>query len=155
MQVFNRQYAQALQSGFTDDTSELDNHLITATVREIEHRRQLALAAEPEDVAVQRLEDEVEALQRSEQPPAPIAPPPMPPPARRSIPMSIPVIRDVPNYSGVRQSDSSRITLNQDERFIAHTSFPHLPKAEAEYAYAQNKKRMHQMKASGEIQGDR
>ena len=152
MAVFNKHYAEALRNGFTDDTAELDNHLITETVRDVEHRRQLALAAEPVDVAVQRLEDEAAAIDRSEQRPAPIAPPPMPA-ARRSIPMSAPVSRESYGYSGKPQSDT-RITLSPDERFIAHTSFPHLSKSEAEFSYAKNKRLMVQRKADGSIQGD-
>lgn len=151
MQVFNRQYAQALQSGFTDDTPELDNHLITATVREIEHRRQLALAAEPVDVAVQRLDDDIEAIRRSEQPPAPIAPPPLMT-RKKTLPGgNAPVSRDAPMISGDRRQEN---TLRPDEREIARVSFPHLPAAQAEYQYLLNKRKM-TMKANGEIQGDR
>ena len=151
MAVFNKKYAEALQSGFTDDTSELDNHLITATVREIEHRRQLALASEPVDVAVQRLEDESAAIDREERP-APIAPPSPRPAPRRSIPMSAPVSRDAPSYNGRSQTNETN-TLRADERQIAHVSFPHLPAAQAEYEYLKNKRLMIQRKASGEIQG--
>jgi hypothetical protein len=151
MSVFNKHYAEALQSGFTDDTPELDSHLITATVRDLEHRRQLALAAEPEDVAVQRLDDEVEAIRRSEAPPAPIAPPPAAPPKRRVV-YSAPVSREVPLGAGEQRPGA--ISLNREEREIAHSSFKHLPPAQAEYEYYLNKKKMIAMKANGSIQGD-
>jgi hypothetical protein len=150
MQVFNRHYAEALQSGFADDTAELDNHLITATVREIELRRQLALAQEPVEAHVQRLEDEAAAIDRSEQPPAPVAPPPMPP-RKKSIPMSAPVSRDSPMMSGDRRPEN---TLSADERMIARVSFKHLPPAQAEYEYLLNKRKMMEMKRDGRIQGD-
>jgi hypothetical protein len=154
MKIFNNHYAKALQDGFTDDTPELDNHLVLETVREIEHKRQLALAQEPEGVAVQRLEEEAEAIQREMQP-APVAPPP----ARRTsfsapargVPMSAPVSRDAPMVSGDRRQEN---TLRPDEREIARVSFPHLPSAQAEYEYLKNKRRMIQMKADGSIQGD-
>ena len=156
-QIFNRHYVEALQSGgFTDDTAALDNHLIAATAREIEQRRQqLEPAHEPArtiEEEVQRLDDEIEANRRSEQPPAPIAPPPKPAAPHRSIPMSAPVSREVPMGSGERRQDN---TLRADEREIARVSFPHLPSAQAEYEYLKNKRRMIQMKANGEIQGDR
>lgn len=67
------------------------------------------------------------------------------------MPMSAPVSRDVPSATGVRQSN----TLSQDEREIARVSFPHLPAAQAEYQYLLNKRRMHEWKADGRIQGDR
>jgi hypothetical protein len=134
-------------------TPELDNHLITATVREIEHRRQLALARESVDDAVQRLDDEIEANRRSEEP-APAPSPPAPPQRRRSVPMSAPVSRESPMWSGQRRNDENN-TLRADEREIAHVSFPHLPKSQAEYEYLKNKRLMIQRKASGEIQVDR
>lgn len=151
--VFNRQYAQALQSGFTDDTPELDNHLITATVREIEHRRQLALASQSVEQQVQSLDDEVEAGLRESMPPAPLAPMPAAPPRRKSLPGgNAPVSRDSPMMSGERRQEN---TLRPDEREIARVSFPHLSAPQAEYEYLKNKRRMHEMKRDGRIQGDR
>jgi hypothetical protein len=47
-----------------------------------------------------------------------------------------------------------QIHLNREEREIAHTSFPHLPKTQAELEYARNRERMFAMKADGRIQGD-
>jgi hypothetical protein len=153
-QIFNRHYVEALQNGgFTDDTAALDNHLIAATAREIEQRRQAALAHESVDEAVQKLDDEIEANRRSEQPP-PIAPPSPPPAPRRSVPMSAPVSRESPMWSGQRRNDENN-TLRADEREIARVSFPHLPASQAEYEYLKNKRLMIQRKANGEIQGDR
>lgn len=164
-QIFNRHYVEALQSGgFTDDTAALDNHLIAATAREIAQRRQqLEPAHEPArtiEEEVRRLDDEIEANRRSEQP-APIAPPPAqraPPSIQgRRVPMSAPVSRDVHMTSGQRQSDSNSMTLTAEERDIAHRSYsaPDMTDAQKEYEYAKAKRRMIQMKADGSIQGDR
>jgi hypothetical protein len=150
-QTFNRHYQEGLKSGLADDSPELDQYLIANTVREIEHRRQLALASESVDEAVQKLDDEIEANRRSEEPPAPPSPRPAP---RRSVPMSAPVSREAPMWSGQRGTNENN-TLRADEREIARVSFPHLPAAQAEYEYLKNKRLMIQRKASGEIQGDR
>jgi len=149
-QMFNRHYQAGLQSGLGDDTPELDHYLIANVVSEIEQRDQHRRQLESEDVAVQRLDDEAAAHLRSYAP-APIAPPSKPPAPRRLMQISAPVTREVPMISGERRQEN---TLNQDERFIAHTSFPHLPKPQAEYEYLKNKRLMIQRKASGEIQGD-
>jgi hypothetical protein len=153
-QIFNRHYQAGLQSGLGDDTPELDNYLIGNVAREVEARRQFALARESVDEAVQRLDDEIEANRRSEEPPAPVAPPSPRPAPRLSVPMSAPVSRESPMWSGQRRNDENN-TLRADEREIARVSFPHLPPSQAEYEYLKNKRRMITMKANGEIQGDR
>ena len=66
--------------------------------------------------------------------------------------MQAPVSRDSPSVSGRRPQDN---TLSRDEREVARVSFPHLPADQAEYQYLINRKRMHEMKADGRIQGDR
>jgi len=55
--------------------------------------------------------------------------------------------------SGDRRSTEN--TLSAEERQIAHVSFPRLSRTDAEYQYLLNRRRMHEMKASGAIQGDR
>jgi hypothetical protein len=154
-QIFNRHYVEALQSGgFTDDTAALDNHLIAATAREIEQRRQqLEPAHEPArtiEEEVQRLDDEIEANRRSEQPPAPIAPPPMRAAPRRSIPMSAPVSRDAPNYSGRREPPGWN-TLTAEERQVARNSFsdPNVSNEQKEYLYLKNKQKLAKMRKDG------
>jgi hypothetical protein len=72
-------------------------------------------------------------------------------PQRKSYPMTAPVSRDTPSVSGHRSQDR---TLTRDEREIARASMPHLPAEQAEYQYMLNRKRMHEMKADGRIQGD-
>jgi hypothetical protein len=54
--------------------------------------------------------------------------------------------------AGGRQPGNN--TLSAEERQIAHVSFPHLAKTAAEYEYLQNRRRMHEMKKDGRIQGD-
>jgi hypothetical protein len=153
-QMFNRHYQAGLQSGLADDTPELDQYLIANVAREIEHRRQLALASESVDEAVQKLDDEIEANRRSEEPPAP-APPSLPAaPRKRSVPMSAPVSREVPvpMASGQRRDENNY--LRAEEREIARVSFPHLSPSAAEYQYLLNKRKMIEMKRDGRIQGD-
>ena len=55
--------------------------------------------------------------------------------------------------TGGRTSNDN--TLSREEREIAHVSFPRLSRTDAEYQYLLNRRRMHEMKASGAIQGDR
>jgi hypothetical protein len=135
----------------------LDRYLIANVAREVEHKRQLALASESEEQAVRKLDDEAAAILRSEAPPPPVAPPPARRPSfaapARGVPVSAPVSREVPMPSGQRRDENN--TLRRDEREIAHVSFPHLPAAQAEYEYLKNKRRMFAMKADGSIQGDR
>ena len=72
-------------------------------------------------------------------------------PRRRSVPIAAPISREVPSVrNGSRVVEDTR--LSPVEREIAHVSFPHLPKDQAEYQYFLNRKRMNAMKASGEIQ---
>lgn len=77
-------------------------------------------------------------------------PEPEPKPKQRSIPMTAPVSRDVPNASGVRQ-EKTRITLTEQERYIARNSYtaPDMSNAQKEYAYAKNKQKLLAMKANG------
>jgi hypothetical protein len=154
--VAGRHYHAALGAGIADDTDEIERYILDNVQRDIEHHRDLTAAnarPTPENYqahqGAQQLGREAESIAAEMMPQQP-APPPAP---RRSMPISAPVSRDIPMASGERRP--GQITLNPDERFIAHTSFPHLPKTEAELAYARNKRRMLQMKANGEIQGDR
>lgn len=73
-----------------------------------------------------------------------------PQPQRRSMPLSAPVSRDVPTSSGERQP-STKMTLTEEERRIARTSFsaPDMTNAQKEYAYAQNKRKLQTMRANG------
>lgn len=71
------------------------------------------------------------------------------PQQRRSMPVSAPVSRDVPTASGQRQS-SSKITLSEEERRIARTSFSsNMTNAQKELLYAQNKKKLTDRRANG------
>jgi hypothetical protein len=70
---------------------------------------------------------------------------------RRSMPMSAPVSRDAPTPSGQRQT-SNTMTLTEEERRIARTSYtaPDMTDAQKEYAYAKNKQKLQKMRANGE-----
>jgi hypothetical protein len=74
-----------------------------------------------------------------------------PQPQRRSMPVSAPVSRDVPTASGERQP-SSKVTLTEEERRIARTSFTasDMTNAQKEYLYAQNKRKLQTMRANGQ-----
>ena len=82
---------------------------------------------------------------------APAAAPAAPQPQRRSMPMSAPVSRDVPTTSGQRQT-STTMTLTEEERRIARTSYTadDMTDAQKEYAYAKNKQKLQRMRANGE-----
>jgi hypothetical protein len=75
---------------------------------------------------------------------------PVPQPQRRSIPMSAPVSRDVPTPSGQRASPT-KITLTEEERRVARSSYsaPDMTDAQKEYAYAKNKQKLQAMRANG------
>lgn len=75
---------------------------------------------------------------------------PEPQPQRRSMPVSAPVSREAPLASGQRPS-SSKVTLSEEERQIARTSFtnPDMTNAQKEYLYAQNKQKLSQRRANG------
>ncbi len=82
---------------------------------------------------------------------APAAAAPAAQPQRRSIPMSAPVSRDAPTYSGQKPA-STTMTLTEEERRIARTSYTALDMTDAqkEYAYAKNKQKLQRMRANGE-----
>jgi len=79
------------------------------------------------------------------------APAPAAQPQRRSIPMSAPVSRDAPTYSGQKPA-STTMTLTEEERRIARTSYTALDMTDAqkEYAYAKNKQKLLRLRANGE-----
>jgi hypothetical protein len=68
---------------------------------------------------------------------------------RRSLPVSAPVSRDVPTAGGQKMSAQQTVTLNAEERDIAHKSFSWLHKADAEREYATQKLKLARMRASG------
>lgn len=74
-------------------------------------------------------------------------------PQRRTMPMSAPVSRDVPTATGTR---STPMHLTEEERKIARISImdrpdmPNLTNEQKEYIYAQNKRKLHAMRANGQ-----
>lgn len=75
-----------------------------------------------------------------------------PQPQRRSMPVSAPVSRDVPTATGARPGS---VTLTEEERKIARISIldrpdmPNMTNEQKEYLYAQNKRKLHAMRANG------
>jgi hypothetical protein len=90
--------------------------------------------------------------------PAPPPPPRnvAPPPQRRaySAPVSAPPTRDAPSMSTGRPASESRIPISADERTVAlQCRQPGDSDEMAIRRYAENKRRMLAMKASGDLQG--
>lgn len=79
-----------------------------------------------------------------------IQPETRPAPQRRSIPMTAPPSRDVPTASGKRATP--QMTLTPEERIIARNSFTaaDMTAEQKEYLYAQNKAKLHAMRANGQ-----
>jgi hypothetical protein len=155
----------ARHAGIADDTPQMDAAILAGIAKDIQHHHALSQLTSaharptPENHAMhQDANQAAAALQaEAERHMAAMAaenPPPPPPAPRRSIPMSAPVSRDVPMSSGERRP-GGQIHLSRDEVMIAHVSFPHLSKAQAEREYAKNRQRMHEWKRDGRIQGDR
>lgn len=143
-------YQAALKEGIEDDTPEMNAAILAGVEREIANVRWQAI----ENVRMPQAEPEPEpdhVAPRAMIPPVPAAPAPAPP-ARRSIPMSAPVSRDAPTYTGRAQSESVGITLSAEERDIARRSYsaPDMTDAQKEYAYAKAKQRLKRLRQSGE-----
>ena len=145
-----------MAAGLGYDTKQLDDFIIDGVALEIgriEHQRQLTSASArptPENQEIRRLA--AETAREAEQYRAELASRPAAA-RKRYIPMVAPVSREPPStVTGQRRP--SQITLNHEERQVAAISFPHLSKDQAELEYANDKRRMIQMKANGEIQGD-
>jgi hypothetical protein len=145
-------HAMALHAGLVDDSPQMDSAILAGVAKDVEHHRALSAltSAQPRPTPQMHQGGTAEAaaeLQREAgQHLAALKP------QRRTMPISAPVSRDIPLTSGHRSQDR---TLSADERQIARASMPHLPADQAEYQYLINRRRMHEMKASGEIQGDR
>jgi hypothetical protein len=68
----------------------------------------------------------------------------------RSVPYAAPVTRGAPSVAG--GSIAEKVVLSPTEVDMAHRSYQHLPKEQAEKLYWQMKVRMLKAKAAGEIQ---
>jgi hypothetical protein len=142
-------YAQAKNAGVADDSDEMDNHILSGLREELAHLERMRARAR-ENVAPRAALAREEALQPAPSGDAPSSPA-MPSQQKKSAgPMVAPPSRDLPPSmsGGQRQGDR---TLNPEERQIAAISFPHLPQAQAEFEYWQNRERMRQMKRDGLI----
>jgi hypothetical protein len=162
VQSMRHAHAMALHAGIPDDTPAMDAAVLAGIHKDVEHHRalsQLTAASARQTPENAQAHDNVheaaaelarEAEQHLAAHPAPAAPPPTPP--RKKMQYSAPVSRNYPETSGRGRQDNR--TLTADERQIARASMPHLPPDQAEYQYMINRKRMHEMKSDGRIQGD-
>jgi hypothetical protein len=157
LQSAHHAHAMALRAGVVDDTPAMDHAILAGVAKDVEHHRSLSAlsSAQPRPTPQAHFDvnEAAAALRREaemhfgEHQGASAAPKPQ----RKSYPMSAPVSRGTPNVSGARSQDR---TLTADERQIARASMPHLPPEQAEYQYMVNRRRMHEMKRDGRIQGD-
>lgn len=151
----------ARHAGIKDDTDAMDRAILMGVARDVEHHRNLqglAFAPPPAgpgnapndhdiDQHVANLSREAEQHMGDHHMAALRAPPlSSTSQQRKSLPMTAPVSREAPNISGHPGVSN---TLTRDEVQIAHVSFPHLSKTDAEYAYLQNKRKLHRMRADG------
>jgi hypothetical protein len=151
------QYDIALRAGVRDNSVDMDRAILIGVARDIEHHHHLSQLtsasarptpenAQMHDDASQAAADlQAEAEQHlAAHQPAPTAPPPK----RKSMPMSAPVSRDAPMVSGRPAVDNH---LTADERQIAHNSFtdPNMSKAQKEYLYLQNKRKLRAAREDG------
>jgi hypothetical protein len=157
-------YVSAARSrGIKDDTPEFFDTILRGFEREhergVEHARHLAEMKSQPHRAVEKAHeqaDEIEeralAMVPGAQPP-PKASPDVPSPSassRRSIPVSAPVHRDVPTFSGNREAYiDTRLTA--EERDIARRSYsaPDMTDAQKEYAYWVQREKLRRMRRNG------
>ena len=161
--VMAKHYTEGLRSGLQDDSTELDQHILDNVAREVDQLRALTsvtdanrqdyehdraskwvdrqIEQEQERQRAQMTNAQKELLEAQQRRAS--APPPS---IKRNIPMSAPVSRDVPTAGG---QSSSRTTLSAEERDVAHRSYRHMTPQQAEWTYAQQKKRLAAMRADG------
>jgi hypothetical protein len=141
-------FSQGQSLGIPDDSEEMDQYVL----RGLQHERGV----------LDRIRAEPRANPAPAPPqaqPAPLQPQPAPAPPARSMPMTAPVSREIPAYSGKRPSSSMHLT--EEERQIARAAIidrpdmPPLTDAQKEYLYLKNRERYRQMVASGEYSEQR
>jgi hypothetical protein len=159
--IAGRAWQQGLAQGIPDDSERINQHILQAVRQGIEAQRQMPPAVGPvlppprmpamaPGGAYDR--EEVERLQaEAADHLAEMRPAPLPPIAtqRRSLPVSAPVSRDIPLPSGKKLSQETQITLNPEERDIAHKSYSWLRKADAEREYATQKLKLASLRKAG------
>jgi hypothetical protein len=127
-------WQRALANGIADDSEQMNQHILQAVHQGLQKNANGALAMAPPPMpAMPSYDPQVEA---AELPPAL----PIPPSAyllpiektKRSPPVAAPVSRDVPTTNGKKLSEQTQVTLNADERDIAHKAYGWMRKAEAE-----------------------
>jgi hypothetical protein len=157
-------YVSAARSrGIKDDSPEFFDTILNGFKREhergVEHAKHLAEMKSQPHRAVEKAHehaDEIEeralAMVPGAQPPpkASSAMAPSTPEPRRSIPVSAPVHRDVPTFSGNRESHVD-VRLTAEERDIARRSYsaPDMTDAQKEYAYWVQREKLRRMRRDG------
>lgn len=141
-------FSQGQSLGIPDDSEEMDQHVLRGLQheREVLDRIRAAPRANPAPAPPQAQ-------------PAPLQARPAPAPPARNMPMTAPVSREIPAYSGKRPSSSMHLT--EEERQIARAAIidrpdmPPLTNEQKEYLYLKNRERYREMKASGEYSEQR
>jgi hypothetical protein len=155
-------YVHAARSrGIKDDTPEFFDTILRGFEREhergVEHAKHLAEMKSQPHRAVEKAHeraDEIEeralAMVPGAQPPPKTPSAPAPPESRRSIPVSAPVHRDVPTFSGNRESHVD-VRLTAEERDIARRSYsaPDMTDAQKEYEYWRQREKLRAMRRDG------
>jgi hypothetical protein len=156
-------YVSAARSrGLKDDSPEFFDAILNGFRREhergVEQAKHLAEMKSQPHRAVEKAHeqaDEIEeralAMVPGAQPPPKASPDvPSPPAPRRSIPVSAPVHRDVPTFSGNRESHVD-VRLTAEERDIARRSYsaPDMTDAQKEYAYWVQREKLRRMRRDG------
>ena len=150
----------ARHAGIADDSDAMDRAILSGVARDIEHHRQLSqLAHATADTqngvpgtAMHDTNHSADQLAQEAQQhmAAPRSAPAAPrlPQTKRSMPMSAPVSRGEPSYSGRPPVDNH---LTAAEREIARNSFidPNMSNEQKEYLYLQNKRKLARMRADG------
>jgi hypothetical protein len=160
-------YAKAaIDRGIPADTPQFFESILAGFQREYErgaeHAKHLAEMAQPHRAADKGREQAEEIIEHAQAmlpdvplPAADTSPPPMsrPPPAaaRRSVPVSAPVHRDVPTFSGNREAYVDT-KLTAEERDIARRSFtaPDMTNEQKEYSYWVQREKLRRLRATGQ-----
>jgi hypothetical protein len=129
--IVQQRYVEAIRSGIVDDSPEMYDFILTGVRREDDGK---FVANEP-----------MPEIERRPLPPLPS------PSIRKSMPISAPVSREIPTFSGRRHSATQQ-TLSAEEVRIAHNSFsdPRMSNVEKEKLYLTNKLKLQQMRENGE-----
>lgn len=154
----------ALAEGIADNSPEMRDYILGGIQREVQEQHKLAVQnlqtrgpalmprepmAKMPDNSVVLPEPTIISSNRTNNPEPPA-------PRKSSIPFTAPPSRDVPSMGGGKRQRDRGMTLSPEERLIARNAIvdrpdmPPMSNAEKELLYARNKKRLLEMRASGE-----